>query len=636
VRLHYAGVVDVAASLKRTWHSLGIDPEAIAIAPDGTVRALPTVKSEPVLLAEAETHRSDDLARTSPSTPPTERASLPEVRSRELTLGAVIGEGGMGRVWVAKQAALEREVAVKGLLDRLDDPITRAQLLREARVTGALEHPNIIPIHTLVADDDGAPLMVMKRVEGTSWGEHLDVYHGVPHLEPNLRTLLQVCHAVHFAHARGVLHRDLKPDNVMLGSFGEVYVLDWGIAVATREGTGIPGLPLAADSDGVVGTVQYMAPEMAGGRGADLSEKSDVYLLGGILLRILTGSPPHVAPRVHMALHHAWIGEPPELGPEVPEELAAICRRAMARDPEERPTADGLRRDVEAYLEHRASLELTADAWQQLEEASQRTDPRAAIQESRFGFRQALRAWPANPQAKKGLQSALEAQLTRALVDGELATARTLALEMEATHRGEWLAKIAKVREEQERREAEIAKLEKQSFEADLGQAARVRKGFGIGFGLTFALTCVALDLVDRFATPVTPLLFLFATGGVAFVFAVPALARHRVVFPNRVTRRLGVGLAAKLLGQVILFVALLSFGLEMRPTLALTLFPLASTIAVANALLEPRMFWSALVAFGCALFSLFVPEVVYHCVGVSYAAFFIGGALLRFDDDQR
>ncbi|MCA9573515.1 MAG: serine/threonine protein kinase, partial [Myxococcales bacterium] len=199
----------------------------------------------------------------------------------------------------------------------------KRQLLREARVTGALEHPNIVPVHALLTSEEGAPLMVMKRVEGVAWGDRLRATDGgLEDLEQNLRILLQVCHAVHFAHTRGVLHRDLKPHNVMLGEFGEVYVVDWGTAVALRDDVPIEGLPKARNVSGVVGTLQYMAPEMVGGSGAELDERSDVYLLGAMLHEVLTGDPPHLGDKVEQLLVRAWQSRPYTYEPQVPAELA--------------------------------------------------------------------------------------------------------------------------------------------------------------------------------------------------------------------------------------------------------------------------------------------------------------------------
>src|SRR3954468_5595472 len=147
-------------------------------------------------------------------------------------------------------------------------------------------------------------------------------------LDWNLQQLGHVCHAVAFAHSRNILHRDLKPQNIMVGGFGEVYVLDWGIAVSlVDDGSG--RLPLAADCHDLAGTLAYMAPEMLGD--ASLSIQTDVYLLGAILFEIITGKPPHVTSSIAATLASVSLSEP-EFPPGTPDELAAICRRAMAKD----------------------------------------------------------------------------------------------------------------------------------------------------------------------------------------------------------------------------------------------------------------------------------------------------------------
>jgi len=196
-----------------------------------------------------------------------------------LVLREKLGEGGMAVVYVAVQTALGREVAVKTARDG-DLDAARA-LVDEARITGALEHPNIVPVHDVGRDDQGRPLIVLKRIEGTPWSETI----ATAKLEWNLEQLVHVCRAVAFAHSRGILHRDLKPANVMVGEFGETYVLDWGIA-----------LPVDSHNDEVAGTLAYMAPEMLAAE--VLTVRADVYLLGATLYEIVAGEPPHVAPSI--------------------------------------------------------------------------------------------------------------------------------------------------------------------------------------------------------------------------------------------------------------------------------------------------------------------------------------------------
>ncbi|MBK6575481.1 MAG: serine/threonine protein kinase [Sandaracinaceae bacterium] len=280
-----------------------------------------------------------------------------------------LAEGGMGLISLGEQGALRREVAVKTLKPELRDPDLIDRLLTEARITGVVEHPNIVPIYALQADDEGVPLMVMKRIHGVSWRAMLrnDEHPGFPadaqdRLVWHLRVLMDVCDAVHYAHSRGILHLDLKPDNVMIGGFRDVYLVDWGVAVSTRE-QHRGWLPMADEVSEVVGTPSYMAPEMVDRQSAVLDERTDVYLLGSVLHEILTGRPPHQAENVHEILYAAYESRPPRFDSDVPAELAAIATRAMDPRAERRfESAEAFRSAVVAFLEHRSSAALAEDA----------------------------------------------------------------------------------------------------------------------------------------------------------------------------------------------------------------------------------------------------------------------------------
>ncbi len=320
-----------------------------------------------------------------------------------------LGEGGMGRVQLARQRSLQREVALKR--PRLDATEREARGLRdEAVVTGHLEHPNIVPVHALGVDGDGLPVIVMKRVEGVSWRDLLhDPQHpGWASREPDpaarlvwhLGILAQLCNAIAFAHSRGIVHRDMKPDNVMIGEFGEVYLIDWGVAVETGvRSRDDAGRPL------VVGTPCYMAPEMA--RGASIDEQTDVYLLGATLHEVLTGQVRHRGRDIHAVSAQAIASEPFDYAPAVPDELARLANQACSVDPARRPRgALAFRHALLDHLRHRGSLRLSAGADRAM--AAIEVDPAAAqsraIEECRFGYREALREWPDNPDAVRGLR----------------------------------------------------------------------------------------------------------------------------------------------------------------------------------------------------------------------------------------
>lgn len=265
----------------------------------------------------------------------------------------VIGEGGMGVVHQVYEPALGRVVAAKVLRpERVDGRLD--SFLREARVLSRLEHPNIVPLYALGRNRDGQlERFVMKLVEGQSLGERIDDRQGET-LDPSelttfLRSFSQICDALSFAHSKGVIHRDLKPDNIMLGRFGEVYLMDWGIAVVRGERS--PG------ADRVVGTPAYMAPEHLYGKDDWIDERTDVFGLGAVLYEFLTGCPPY-SPKEGveiMSQVRAGIIEPPEeRAPEakIPAALSDIVMRALHKDPARRhPTPAMLKAAVERFIE---------------------------------------------------------------------------------------------------------------------------------------------------------------------------------------------------------------------------------------------------------------------------------------------
>lgn len=276
--------------------------------------------------------------------------------------------GGIGQVWLAHDGDLGRDVALKELRpDRTDQPATRARFVEEAKITGQLEHPGIVPVYELVRPTDGGePFYTMRFVAGRTLTQAIKSYHqkrvsgeaGPLELRQLLEDFVGVCNAVAYAHARGVLHRDLKGQNVVLGDFGEVMVLDWGLAKRLRQTEG-PGQAAAVDAGTdrsetlqgqVLGTPAYMPPEQAAGRHDQLTRQSDVYSLGAILYEILTGQPPFTGKDTEelldKAIHEAPL-RPRAQVPGVPAALEAVCLKALAKQPQQRyATAAALADDV--------------------------------------------------------------------------------------------------------------------------------------------------------------------------------------------------------------------------------------------------------------------------------------------------
>jgi PAS domain S-box-containing protein len=313
-------------------------------------------------------------------TPANSSLASPQLRPRAVDFGTgkryaftrIHAAGGIGRIWLARDHHLDRDVAIKELLpDNAGHDKTVARFLREARLTGQLEHPGIVPVYEL-ASRSGTPFYAMRFVRGRTLSEAAHSYH-VNRIEGRenplefiglLAAFAAVCNAVAYAHSRGVLHRDLKGDNVILGDFGEVIVLDWGLAKVMGQPDDLEANQLQTAPYGpldsgltlqgeVVGTPAYMAPEQAAGRLNEIDQRTDIFGLGAIFYEILTSQPPFVGTDTLAVLKMAVQGSPAlphELWSDVPNALEEICLKAMARDPGERyASAADLAQEVQRW-----------------------------------------------------------------------------------------------------------------------------------------------------------------------------------------------------------------------------------------------------------------------------------------------
>ena len=248
----------------------------------------------------------------------------PDLSGTRYNLVRYVACGGMGSVWLAEDTVLKRRVALKVLhLAAATDDLD-VRLFREARILAGLEHPGIVPVHDAGILADGRAFCCMKYVEGQTLAQHVATLN----LADRLRLLERIAETLYFAHARGFIHRDLKPDNVMIGAFGEVLVMDWGLAKVGVTSLGAEESEVAAAGQSaqnsfrtagqgtVLGTEGYMSPEQARGD-IEVDHRTDIFSLGAILMFTLTGSAP---------------GEVPATSGSVPRPLRAIWQKAMAAD----------------------------------------------------------------------------------------------------------------------------------------------------------------------------------------------------------------------------------------------------------------------------------------------------------------
>lgn len=382
-----------------------------------------------------------------------------------------LGKGGMALVLDARQTSLERDVALKVFRPSNEDGADLAeelkQFAREAVLTARLDHPHIVPIYALAKDHKGRLFFTMKKVDGIPWryllhpdevkdealraqvairAETLD-------WSDHLRILLKVMDAVAYAHSKGILHRDLKPSNVMVGDFGEVYVMDWGLAMPFGPEAGAEG-PVADEVlDGtdikVAGTLRYMAPEQIKGQYSRFSEATDVHLLGGILFEIVTGRPPRAGKGAHEIIAAAVAGrveDPARVAGarHVTPHIRRIILKALDPEPAERyANVTVMRADIEAYLVHADALEVAEEAAIDLAALSddllvprgdgtediRRLDREAAVvaydrlSECISRLRGSLSRFPVNGPARSTLFDALVLQIRLAIGQGDLTLA---------------------------------------------------------------------------------------------------------------------------------------------------------------------------------------------------------------------
>ncbi|MCB9522396.1 MAG: SUMF1/EgtB/PvdO family nonheme iron enzyme [Myxococcales bacterium] len=344
--------------------------------------ASPTAPQEVLGVPTPPTAWGDTEPPTGPEGP-VDTTALDQARAGErYALGDELGRGGMGQVIEAYDRVLDRPVALKLMHAPQDDGL-KARFIEEARVTGQLQHPGVPPVYEMGRLGDGRPYFAMKRIEGRTLRDVVeDLRAGNPGLGlVRLMTLFaRIARTIAYAHQQGFIHRDLKPDNIMLGEFGEVTVMDWGLAKPVGRADPAPvggnsriggGRFDTADGE-VTGTPQYMPPEQASGEVKALGPRADIYSLGAVLYELLTLEPPFDGQnprRIREAVIHEAVQPPSQRAPEraIPHPLEELCLHCLRKAPEERPASAAWVADrVDAYLEgerDRARIAAERDRW---------------------------------------------------------------------------------------------------------------------------------------------------------------------------------------------------------------------------------------------------------------------------------
>lgn len=385
----------------------------------------------------------------------------------EFVLDRKIGEGGQGEVWEALQLSLQRMVALKRAHttgEAVND------FLKEAFTTAQLDHPNIVPVYDIALMSGSGlprPVLCMKRVQGRSWLEMLRSERERPdfrlddYLARHLPILVQVANAVGYAHSKLIIHRDLKPAQVMVGDYGEVFLLDWGLAIylgeSPTEDMGVSMKPecfsTLETATNPAGSPAYMAPEQARKGTEALGVSTDIYLLGAILYELLAGAPPHRSDGIEDAMTRARANIIPALPADTPDELRELAMWCMATDPADRPRdVAEFRSIIEGYLTGAGRKQQSARIVAEIVAATD-LDDYGTLSARSHQLAQAEHLWPDNPQIESCREQLLTAYVEVALAKGDFILAQLQAGRLNDSPRAEALrARVDEARDAAARR----------------------------------------------------------------------------------------------------------------------------------------------------------------------------------------
>lgn len=535
-----------------------------------------------------------------------------------VVISELLDKGGMGEIWRGRQESLQREVAVKRPLSTV--AMASSAMFREAWIAAYLDHPNILPVHDLATDGED-PLLVMKLIDGVSWSSLLAdpslLGWTRDPLEQNLKILLELCRALRYTHARGLVHLDIKPDNIMVGRFDEVYLLDWGMAAAWRDDTP-DWIPRVTDQEHLQGTPVYMAPEQARVALDSITPATDVYQLGGILYQLVTGQMPRSGTLLEVTVK-AGFGEAPDMTP-VPGLFRSVIERAMAPATEDRyPDAESFARALEGTLEHRSSERLADEGFSRLARvcADAETLSEHLVTECQFAFEQALTLWPDNLRAREGYDRLLHHVIGRDLKRDDPLTAQSRLMTVKSPPE----ALMSQVRDALAAREIEASQAAQLLRHHDPTISQNVRIRWVTLIGVVWFIWNTVLGWINREVEPISFAMMATISLVLCVIYALGCVLTRHMIAATQINRYVLVTMGMGLLTAPLYWFACIMLHLNQDQGVALQLLMYVMFGIVGVMHISVRLRFLPILLISVTLLGLIIPSIGFELSGFAGAS---------------